>query len=260
MYQLTTTFQPIEQPIPQDKVSGGGLAGVLYKVLLRGKQWSEQEVTWLHECEPRPYSMTPLFTNGQLTGLRYGVISDRAFLLLQAAWQQAIQQGTLIRLGEYKFIPTYQHCQQGKGFAELCENSGAAKMSLNFVSPTVFRQGDDAKGKPMLQLLPLPRNVFGSLFTVWQGYAPPPQQLPQAWLDWCEKHILVSRVVLHTETFSVKFRQTYLGFVGQVGFEVRDNDKDFRRIWQALGQFAPYCGVGTKRALGLGAVDYVSNR
>lgn len=260
MYQLTVTFQAIERPIPHDNVSGQGLAGVLYKRLLKGKQWSEREVAWLHDCEPRPYSMTPLFTNGHLTGLRYGVISDRAFLLLQDAWQQAIQQGKLIGLGAYKFVPTYLHCQQGQGFADLQDNSGAANMTLQFISPTAFKQGDDAKGKPMLQLLPLPRNVFGSLFRAWQGVAPPPQQLPQAWLEWCDKHVLVSRVNLETETFAVKYRQTFLGFVGQVGFEVRDNNKEFRRIWHALGQFAPYCGVGTKRALGLGAVDYLASR
>ena len=200
--------------------------------------------------------MAPIFTNGQLTGLRFGILSDRAWLLLRDAWRQAIEQGMRLRLGRYELVPTYLHRRQGPGFAELQKNGGAAEMTLRFLSPTAFKQGDDERGKPMLQLLPIPRNVFGSLFRSWQAYAPPPQQLPEAWLDWCEKHVLVSRVALQTETYSVKYRQTYLGFMGQVAFEVRDDNLEFRQIWHALGQFAPYCGVGAKRALGLGAVNY----
>ncbi|NHZ71482.1 MAG: CRISPR system precrRNA processing endoribonuclease RAMP protein Cas6 [Aquificales bacterium] len=256
----------IGAPIPQTAVSGGGLSGILYKRLLQGKRWSKREVDWLHDYTPRPYSMTPVFTNEQLTGMRFGVLSDRAYMLLHEAWQQAIQQGMRLRLGRYEFVPTYLHCHQGRGFAELQENSGAAEMTLHFLSPTAFKQGDDAKGKPMLQLLPVPRNVFTSLFRAWQAYAPPPQQLPEAWLDWCARHILVSRHEIQTATFAIKHKspttfamkqQLYLGFVGNVSFEARDNHKEYRQIWHALGQFAPFCGVGTKRAIGLGAVDYV---
>lgn len=258
MYQLTITFMAIETPIPPSELSGKGLAGILYKRLLHGTHWSKREVDWLHDQTPRPYSMAPVFTNGQLTGLRFGVLSDRAYLLLHEAWQRAIQQGLRLRLGRYEFVPTYLHSQQGRGFAELQENSGAAAMSLSFLSPTAFKQGEDAQGKPMLQLLPLPRNVFGSLFMAWQSFAPPPQQLPEAWLDWCARHVLVSRHEIRTAVFAVRPRQPYLGFVGDVAFEVRDDDGMYRQIWQALGQFAPYAGVGVKTAMGLGAVAYRS--
>ncbi len=193
-----------------------------------------------------------------LTGIRFGILTDRAYMLLHDAWQQAIKQGMRLHLGQHEFVPTYLHRQQGRGFAELQENSGAAEMTLHFLSPTAFKQGGDAKGKSMLQLLPVPRNVFTSLFRSWQAYAPPPQQLPDAWLDWCVRHILVSRHEIQTNRFAVKQRQFYLGFIGDVSFEARDNNKEYRQIWHALGQFAPVCGVGAKRALGLGAVDYMA--
>ncbi len=270
MYQLTITLMAIEASVPQTAVSGRGLSGILYKRLLVGERWSKREVDWLHDHTPRPYSMTPIFTNEQLTGIRLGILSERAYVLLYEAWQQAIKKGMCLRLGRYEFVPTYLHRHQGCGFAELQENNGAATMTLQFLSPTAFKQGDDAQGKPMLQLLPVPRNIFGSLLRSWQAYTPPPQRLPEAWLDWCEKHVLVSRHEIQTATFAIKHRgtttfaakrqQLYLGFVGSVSFETRDSNREYRQIWQALGQFAPFCGVGVKRALGLGAVDYLANR
>ena len=257
MYQLTITLTTINNtPIPQAEVSGRGLTGIVYKRLLHGEHWAKREVDWLHDDQPRPYSMMPIFTNHQLTGIRFGIVSDRAFVLLHNAWQQAIQKGMLLSLGSYRLVATYMDCQQGRGFAELSENEGAGAMNLRFLTPTAFKQGDDAKGKPMLLLLPAPRNVFTSAFKAWQAFAPPPQKLPEAWLTWCERHILVSRHAIQTDTFAVKHKQIHLGFVGDVWFEARDEDMMSRQIWQALGQFAPYCGIGVKTAMGLGAVDY----
>ena len=260
MYLLTITLTAVASPVPLTAVSGRGLSGLLYKRVLQGGRLPQREVDWLHETSPRPYSMAPIFTNGHLAGLRFGVLSDRALAVLQQGWQQAVTTGLLLQLGPYQLVPTYVACQSGLGFAELQENSGAAEMHLQFVTPTAFKQGVDGRGRGRLLLLPIPANVFGSLFRSWQAFAPPPQRLPEAWLPWCERHILVSRHEVYSGSFAVLKKHFYKGFMGDVSFEAWDESLAYRRIWQALGQFAPYCGVGTKTTMGLGAVRYKSGQ
>ena len=47
----------------------------------------------------------------------------------------------------------------------------------------------------------------------------------------------------------------FTGFVGDVLFEARHCSDEQLRVFQALGQLAPYSGVGRKTTMGMGAVE-----
>ncbi|MBX3057899.1 MAG: CRISPR-associated endoribonuclease Cas6 [Anaerolineae bacterium] len=254
MYQIIVTFTAVSSPLSRHEVTGKGLAGLTFKLL---DQVDVAEATWLHEQPPpKPYSMAPIFTNKLLTGLRFGVLTERTAVFLHRAWKNAVKNGDKLRLGPHRLIATYVQCRQGPGFAEMLENDAAADLRLRFLTPTTFSQSTGVGGKPIYLLLPEPRNVFTQPFRVWQTFAPPPKKLPADWPEWCARQVLVSRHQIQTEPFVAKKGNVHLGFTGDVAFLALAEEPFYRQIWQALGQLAVYSGVGAKTALGFGAVTY----
>ena len=49
-----------------------------------------------------------------------------------------------------------------------------------------------------------------------------------------------------------------LGFVGEVQFEAKDDAALYLSVLQGLARLAPYCGVGRKTTMGMGAVERIN--
>jgi len=142
------------------------------------------------------------------------------------------------------------------GYSSLVEMAQRAepaeRVTLQFVTPTVFSFGQRDWGRQMVPL-PLPRLVFGSLAKTWNALAPPPLSVDrQALRAYLEDDVVVA-VMRGVRTRMLAYRDApQLGFVGRVTFELKGRDKEMRCRLNALADLAFYAGVGYKTTMGMG--------
>jgi CRISPR-associated endoribonuclease Cas6 len=135
----------------------------------------------------------------------------------------------------------------------------ARKVRLEFASPTAFRSSGNEIS------LPLPGQIFRSLWHKWNTYAPEPMQIQGKWPAFADACILVNELkdvnTVHWK-FAEGTRGTATGFTGTVGFQLSPRSK-MPKEWQAyndgaaavmqsLAQFAFYAGVGHHSTVGMG--------
>lgn len=255
MYYIAVRFESIKKAIDADYVTMRGLHGVLFNVL---EQCNPAEAEWLHQHPtPKPFSMAPYYREedgkGILVGVRYAAITDRAATLIYEAWQRVYHTREMLRLGKYQtFRVEHVEVIHKWNFAEIAQMARQVpqkKMVLEFLSPTSFKQG------PGHLPLPLPRNVFQRPLRVWQCYAPMVLSIPADWLDWCEQDVFVEEHQIQTGIAAITHKQRFIGFTGQVSFCAYKGEEQYLRVWQALGSFAAFCGVGHTTTMGMGAVE-----
>ncbi len=143
----------------------------------------------------------------------------------------------------------------------------ARKVRMEFVSPTAFR----SSGKDIT--LPLPGQIFRSLWHKWNTFAPEPMQIQEKWPAFAEACILVNEMqnvnTVHW-TFAEGTRGAATGFTGIVGFflppksKLPDEWQPFYDgaavVMQSLAQLAFYTGVGHHSTVGMGQSRPISSR
>ena len=250
MQHITLLFEPVSGRIHGRYITARGLHGLLFAVL---RQANRAEADWLHNYHaPKPFSLAALYDQrGDLVGLRLAAMVERVRELFLSTFESLANRGDVLQLGRYQNFKIQEvACSAGFTFANFALVSAKPTMSLNFLSPTAFKQG------PGHLPLPLPINVFQWPFRVWQGFAPAGMHLPDSWLDWCQQEIFVIEHQIQTATIAISQQESFTGFVGRVRFQAHDQTEDYLQIWQALGYLATFSGVGHKTTMGLGAVDY----
>ncbi len=247
MHHLTLTLRPTRGPLRGDSVTARGLHGLLFKAL---HEADPAETDWLHDHPaPKPFSLSPLYSaGGLLLGLRLGAVDDRAAALFVRAWQWHREQGSSLQLGTNLCAVSDVAHVAGPTWLDLAQTPPGRRVGLRFLSPTAFRQG------PGHLPLPLPYNVFHWPWRVWQRYAPP-FGLPDDWPDWCAQEVFVVAHRIETAAVAVTKGETFTGFVGDVTFEAHHGDAGRLGLLQALARLAPYCGIGHKTTMGMGAVE-----
>ena len=154
-------------------------------------------------------------------------------------------------------------------FSDLSQDTrymkSAHKVRMEFASPTAFRSsGSDIA-------LPIPGQVFRSLWHKWNTFVPEPMQIQNQWPAFAEACILVSELT-GVNTLQWKFaegtRGGATGFTGTVGFSLLPKSKvpeKWQPYWdgsavvmQSLAQFAFYAGVGHHSTVGMGQARPVS--
>lgn len=128
---------------------------------------------------------------------------------------------------------------RSKSFKTLSQiKSDDSTVSLFFLSPTSFREGDH------IQPFPLPRSVFGGLLKRWNAFAPVDFLLPR--VDW---NGLVAAYSLKTKIVRME-GGPQIGSVGWVRYRFPDPEQ--ARIAHILANFADFAGIGRKTAMGMG--------
>lgn len=127
----------------------------------------------------------------------------------------------------------------------LARQTPHARLTLQFASPTAFKQAGKA------QLFPLPDLVFGSLLDKWNTFAP--LALPEETRRFAAECLAVSRFDLETHAAPFKSEGVLKsGAVGQVTFVALNRDRYWLAIINLLADFALFAGVGVSTALGMG--------
>ena len=138
------------------------------------------------------------------------------------------------RLG--KWIDIAHKCS----FESFCQVPSQEAISLEFLSPTSFKQSQT------IQPFPLPELVFGNLLRRWNTFAPVELQFPK--LEW---QGVVSAYNLKTRTLTLN-STAEIGTTGWVKY--RFNDPQQVKVATILAHFAEFAGVGRKTGMGMGQV------
>jgi CRISPR-associated endoribonuclease Cas6 len=167
------------------------------------------------------------------------------------------------RIDGYTLNPREHPWAGQASFAEIAQDSKYLKvpreLRMEFVSPTAFRtNGNDIA-------VPIPGQIFRSLWQKWNAVCPESMQLDDLWPDFAADCILVNELTaintVHWE-FAEGTRGAATGFTGTVGFSLLPKTKvssKWQPYWdgadvvmQSLARFSFYCGVGHHSTIGMG--------
>lgn len=189
--------------------------------------------------------------------LRVACLDDRIYpALLKLALSQ---DKAAIRLNKAEFqvsrlVTTPEGPDSWSGFATIEELQtvevgvgGLPKTyTLQFMTPTFFRQGD--RDDPM----PLPEYVFGSLADRWHVAAPWPDYDSKAFRQLIRGQVTVSHFSGETVSADIGDKLRRTGFIGEVTY--RPHDGLVLAYCNILSRVAFFSGVGAKTSRGMGLV------
>lgn len=133
-------------------------------------------------------------------------------------------------------------------YDELWAGAIADTKSLHFLTPTSFRRHGNHVP------LPNPTHLFHSYLRRWNQQAERTFEAAM-FLDWVDRNVVICRHELSSTRVSGGKRGLVTGFLGSVELGLArsaDRNGDFVRLFNALCDYAPYCGTGHKTPFGLG--------
>jgi CRISPR-associated endoribonuclease Cas6 len=197
------------------------------------------------ERDPKPYTVSPLIVNDAQTAHFRITLLDDALL---PALQTGIAQMPTVRIAWATLELADAPRLTQKSYAQIANAANETPtITLRFDSPTSFRSHD------MHYPLPDPVMVFASYLARWNAFAPEQLQIADAWLEWLQASVAVTRFDLQSRVIQFKdFVQ--IGFVGTVQYSVMKSQIDRGGIapLNALATFAEFCGTGHKTTQGMG--------
>lgn len=224
----------------------------------------------------RPFQVGDWLKEGQECWLRVTTIGDElSEMVLEKVLKRLPKSLTLykmnFRVDGYTLNPREHPWAGQTSFVEIAQDIQYVKISrearMEFVSPTAFRSnGNDIA-------LPMPGQIFRSLWQKWNEFCPESMQLQEIWPQFAEACILVSEMTA-VNTVHWEFAEGTLGaatgFTGTVGFMLPQKHKvpeKWQKYWdgadvvmQSLAHFAFYCGVGHHGTIGMGQARLVETR
>ena len=191
----------------------------------------------------KPFTVSPLSQRNGRASFRVTLLDDNLFPLLSTGIGKRPEVRILHAVLPLEREPlTAYH-----SYADLAQCARQDKaLSLRFDSPTSFRSNE--KHYPF----PDPVLVFTSYLTRWNAFATD-WLIDESWLEWLRAAVAPSRFQLRSET--VRFPHFYqVGCVGSVEYRAvaEVDDDQALQVWNALADYAYYCGTGHKTTQGMG--------
>lgn len=190
-----------------------------------------------HSAATKPYAISPLAGDpGGGLGFELSTLTTAA----EERLREAAAPPATIRLGPDRAALGPLGRIAHESWASLAEPSGARAWELEFVTPATFRRGN--RSSP----LPVAASVLRGLLDSWNACSGlPPRELGRRESD----GVWVSDIDGRSEAMALSGLRVS-GFVGRVRF--RCDDPAVRDLVDPLFRLAPYSGVGSARAKGLG--------
>ena len=217
----------------------------LHATFFRWLEQGDAELTHaVHEkMEVKPYTVAPLkINNDGRAEMRVSLLHDDLLPALEAGMDPLVQ---IVDVGlPFDADP---HIEQ-VSYEELAQRAGAhTSLRLRFTSPTAFSRNN------MHYLLPDATLVFASYRARWNAFAPEPLRIDDGWMDWLIQTVAISDMSLRVE--ELRYGQYHLkGFVGWVQYTIagKNDLADGCEPFNALADYARFCGTGHKTTQGLG--------
>ena len=231
-------------------------------------------VSTLLDENGRPLQTGDWLKPGQSCFLRITALNEELSTILQKkVIQHSPKRLTLYKM-DFRVDEVLQRREQHPwaeitSFSEIAQDVANAiagnSVRLEFASPTAFRNnGLDI-------CLPLPGQVFRSLWAKWNAFCPEPMQVQDLWPEFAGACILVSEMTAvntHQWKFAEGTRGRAIGFTGTIGYHLPAK-KRLHEDWhpyydgaaivmQSLAKFAFYAGVGHHTTIGMGQARIIS--
>jgi len=199
--------------------------------------------------KPKPYSIGPLVVAGEdVVEFDVSVLSD------DVTWSmlKGIELlGPRVRLGRCVYVMTgpvsYVH---ERTWDELLQAQVRRSWRFALLSPVAHH----AKGRlRKAVVLPDPANYFGSWLTRWNLYGQ--SAMSPSVLDVASDQIVVSHCIGETRRIAIERGRSFIGFVGEVTFDLLKPeavDLDTLQALARLAALAPFSGTGVETMRGMG--------
>ncbi len=235
--------------------------------------------TTLHaDAQNKPFTVSPLQTlakrksNGDerapcpLFKLRFTALSEDVFNVTSQVLYDEMMRRATIHVGKTEFAVVDIAAESARNGGrpkitsaeELWESAHLAQdVTLQFASPTAFRTATPSHESKVTLLFPNPTNVFHSYRDKWNAFAP--NKIDDGFKRWLEEYVVVE--AHHLQTERVPFGNSALsGFKGWCRYTARDGDLRRLKQWNALADFAFFCGTGQKTTQGMGQTRRIRYR
>lgn len=191
-----------------------------------------------HHDDVKPYTISPPTQQAGRWGVDISTITTEASWRLQTTARStpAVRLGTrLVRVGRPSLTARTT-------WEQLVTTPVRNRWTIDFLTPTTFRTGQRASP------LPIPTVMLRGPISCWDTYSGmPPRQAREDHF----RSLWVSELDCETVQLTLNQR-TWPAVLGHV--EIRCDDPKVSAIVTPLFALAPYCGVGSFKAKGLGVV------
>ncbi|QSR87921.1 CRISPR-associated endoribonuclease Cas6 [Methylacidiphilum caldifontis] len=262
-----------------DDVRGDHLHAAFFNILSEG---SEEISRKLHSEEGRKaFTVSPLFYKGSMVfslssldkkdlktkdqqlrdgdqvWFRVTLLDDSVFPVFSLRFLE--NPNPEIRLGLVELLVREVKVTTGKeaqwnGFSNYKKLYESAEpldeMTLQFATPTSFKQGDKNT------LFPIPELVFKGYIVKWNKYSG--ITIDDSLINHIEDSVILSQYDLKTLPF-LEGKTITPGFVGTCRFKIKNRDKEFLKIINLLADFSFFAGTGKKTTHGMGMTRRIIN-
>ncbi len=130
-------------------------------------------------------------------------------------------------------------------------NQDIVRLPFMFKTPTQLSQ----YGSDCACLLPVPERVFPALLRIWNTVSGATRvERVTDYRDWVEQNVSVSRHRIRTTELELGRKRSFVGFIGEVVYNVRNAQEPFGRLTAGLAHFAELSNIGKNRTAGFGMV------
>jgi CRISPR-associated endoribonuclease Cas6 len=225
-------------------------------------------VSTLLNSHSRPLRAGSWVQPGELCWIRITSLNEELSELIETKLIKRLPKQLVIhkmnfRVDDIATKPAEHEWAGAATFSEIAQvaalTSAENQVRMEFTSPTAFRSnGLDV-------CLPIPGQIFRSLWEKWNAFAPEPMQVHENWPNFANDCILVNELTAVNSThwdFSDGNGRSATGFTGTVGFYLAPKNK-VKQQWQdhwdganvvlqSLAKFSFYSGVGHHTTVGMG--------
>ncbi len=201
-----------------------------------------------HLAQEKPYSVAPLGEGTYGLGIAMSTLTPEIGRRLVSA----VGSGCEVRLGDQIGAVGAPTLLAGESWRGVSTPSGRRSWELRFLTPTTFRRRN--RSSPLPQPVSVLRGLAGS-WSRWSGEERRLEDRVVAEGVWVSG---IEGVTVSVTLGSGQRRTTVCGFVGSVTFKAES--QELADAVDGLFRLAPYSGVGSATARGLGVTELAESR
>lgn len=266
---IALTLKPSESSSNVPTASGQHVRAAFYDLV---RDTDEALAGRLHDDSgPAAFSLSPISGRiswrtrqpshaGSPCSLRICTLTDPLFQAVATSLARKVTASEGIRIGQALFtLENYDFLGPNGApglstYEQLLASEPLAEFRFVFRTPTAFKQGRTSMP------LPIPRLMFQSYLSRWNGFAPPECAIDEDLPEVVERSVMIKNHDIASRLLDMK-NMKMVGFIGSctLGVDSGLSELQIRQI-TALAHFAQFAGTGAKTTVGMGQTLVNSER
>jgi len=231
------------------------------------RESDEQLSNEIHDSDDvRTYALDPFPLDSRLQTLlregercEFGVNLFKAEQVERALRGIALKPHRDLRIHQYAF--PLNRIDFSRSDPEKLMSSWSQLVPANVSSPVIVRMRFTTPtqlshyGTGRAYLVPTPDKVFSGLLRVWNTVEKATKLAEVSdYRDWVDSNVYISAHRLRTVRVSLGRSRSFVGFVGNVTYQIDDSRDPLSRFTVGLARFGEMCNVGKNRTAGMGRI------